>query len=111
MLIKARKPGPRAKHTDLPTITHGTVMGGMGYGVGGSVSYRFFVEDVRRIAQLVHGDVRAHMGKKFHEQWVRRHTKMKRVWIELKTRYHNDGLARAKDGKDDTRRLFHMKGI
>ena len=77
MLIKTRKPGPRAKKTDLPAINYGTVRTGTPLFLGMVVSYRFFENDVEAIAKLVHGDVEKHMSKKRKER--REHKKKKRV--------------------------------
>lgn len=100
MLLKTRQPGPRAKHTDLPTIAYGTARIGMGYGRGMCVSYRFFKRDVEMIARLVHGDVGSHMKEKHKRLRERKNDRLRKLHIELKIRFHSDRLDKAQWDED-----------
>lgn len=106
MLIKTRVPGPRAKRTDFPDIPYATVHTGLGYGMGMTVSYKFYRKDVQMIARLFHGDVDAHMATKREEQVARKDKKLRKLHLELKIRYHTDLLARAT--KSDYKRLMEL---
>ncbi|KAK5115649.1 hypothetical protein LTR85_009820 [Meristemomyces frigidus] len=108
MLIKARTPGPHAKHTQLPAITYGTLRSGMGWGLGMCVSYRFFKHDVAMIVALVHEDVNAQVEKKRVERIEHKHGKLRKVHIELKVRFHKMRLATAEKEKD---KEFHQKRL
>ncbi|KAK3721010.1 hypothetical protein LTR37_003300 [Vermiconidia calcicola] len=89
MLLKSRKPGPRAKHTNLPMVSYGTVRTGLMW-AGACTSYHFFQRDVNRIAQLVHGDVEEHMEKKRRERSKRERENRRELKRKLKVRHHND---------------------
>lgn len=73
---------------------------------GWMVSYRFFLKDVKAIAELVHGDVEAHMAAKRKKQVERQHKRSRDVHRKLKIRYHTDlyGEAKAK-----VKQLHHQK--
>ncbi|KAK5701552.1 hypothetical protein LTR97_004367 [Elasticomyces elasticus] len=89
MLVPTRKPGPRAKHTNLPVIPYGTKKSGTAMGVGHCVSYRFYRKDVRRIAQLVHGDFAARMAAKRKERLIRKRKKVRQNKRELKIKRYS----------------------
>ena len=95
MLLKSRKPGPRAKHTKLPAILYGSAYIAMGYRMGWSVTYRFLRKDVEMIADLVHGDVDEHMAKKDEARVQRKDKRLRKLHIELKISYHTRHLERA----------------
>lgn len=63
MLLKSRKPGPRAKQIDLPTIPYASLKVGSFYGA--VMSHQCLRKDVMVLAKLVHGDVVAHMTAKY----------------------------------------------
>ena len=90
MLIKTRKPGPRAKMVDLPNIHYATVRCGNGTWTGMRTSYRFFDRDAKAIAKIVHGDIDEHMAAKGKQRYERRVKKRREVHRELKVRYHTD---------------------
>jgi len=72
MLIKSRKPGPRAKFLDLPTISYGSEYKPVGFPAFKSVCvYSFGRSDVEMLAKLVHGDVEKHIRQKTVESNVR----------------------------------------
>ena len=100
MLLKSRKPGPRAKNIDLPVIVHGTIRTGLIY-AGACTSYHFFRKDVEEIAKLVHGDVEAHMREKNNERCARKTKNRYERKRKLKVRYHTDCLAIAKTEKKE----------
>lgn len=81
MLMKSRKPGPRAKFTDLPVITYGSEYKTIGSPVFKTITVFYFRrDDLRRIADLVHGDWYKHMKSKLDEREARQQkTKIKRV--------------------------------
>ena len=107
MLIKSRKPGLRAKHINLPPIRYATVRTGMGLGLGMTVSYRFFKKEVKMIAQLVHGDISAHMSMKAKQRQDRQDLRFRRLHVELKIRYHEEMAAIT---KGETQ-AFHYKSM
>ena len=90
MLIKTRKPGPRAKKTDLPTVHYGTVRSGTPLSLGMTISYRFYEKHVYSIAKIVHGDVERHMAIKRNQRAERSDKKRRNVRRELKVQYHAD---------------------
>lgn len=110
MIIKTRKPGPRAKKTDLPTIHYGTVRSGTPLSLGMTTSYRFYEKDVAALAKIVHGDVEKHMATK-REQKAKRSAKKRRdLRRELKVRYHADIVeAFSGSGEDAEIRDHHQK--
>ena len=81
MLMKSRKPGPRAKFTDLPAITYGSEYKTIGFPVFKTITVFYFrSKDLRRIADHVHGDWVKHMNLKHVERDARqRKVKIKRV--------------------------------
>ncbi|TKA72701.1 hypothetical protein B0A55_06487 [Friedmanniomyces simplex] len=97
MLIPTRKPGPRAKHTNLPLIPYGTKKSGTALGIGHCISYRFYRKDVERIARLVHGDVKGHLKKKRKERKDRKLLKVRRAKLELKIERHSELAQNAYD--------------
>jgi hypothetical protein len=65
MLMKTRKPGPRAKFTDLPAITYSSEYKSLGFPVFKTMTvFHFRDKDLERLANLVHGDWVSHMRKK-----------------------------------------------
>ncbi|KAK4958451.1 hypothetical protein LTR10_004879 [Elasticomyces elasticus] len=84
MLVPTRKPGPRAKHTNLPLIPYGTRKTGNALSLGSCISYRFYRKDVERIAKIVHEDVQAHMAKKRKERKDRKRIKVRQNKRALK---------------------------
>ncbi|KAK5704178.1 hypothetical protein LTR97_003191 [Elasticomyces elasticus] len=64
MLVSTRPHGPRAQHTNLPRIPYGTTRCGTYIALGTCISYRFYLRDVKRIAELVHPDLDAHLAKR-----------------------------------------------
>ena len=93
MLVPSRKAGPRAKHTaDLPTIPYGTKIAGTAIGVGHCLSYRFYLQDVKRIAGIVHQDMKTHLDKKVAERQERKLKKIRVAKRELKIEYHKARL-------------------
>lgn len=102
MLVKTRKPGPRAKKIDLPQISYGTVRTGTPLWLGMVIAHRFFEKDVQMIAKLVHGDVEKHITDKRQQRINRRAKKRRTVHRELKVRYHADSLEKHRgDGCED----------
>jgi hypothetical protein len=72
MLIKSRKPGPRAKFTDLPAIPYGSEYKALGFPVFKSIAvFCFRNKDLARLAGLVHGDFETHMRAKRRERFER----------------------------------------
>jgi hypothetical protein len=108
MLLKSRKPGPRATFVNLPPIPYSSQTKGIGFPVFGSVtSFTFRRKDVEMIARLVHGDVDGHMKQKRQER-LSRELKARRGRIrELKIGYHEFELEAAK-GKSVAR---HERGM
>lgn len=92
MLLKSRKPGPRAKHVNLRVITYGTQHGGNAISVGSCISYKFFAQDVEKIADMVHGDAHAHMVIKRQERMERKLKRVRRNERATKIRVHTDSL-------------------
>lgn len=69
MLIKSRKPGPRAKYTDLPTIPYGSEYKTIGFPVFKTITVFYFrCVDLRRLANLVHGDWAKNANLKLRER-------------------------------------------
>lgn len=91
MLLKSRKPGPRAKHLDLPPVLYGSRRASLGFPIFNTATiYLFQREDVAKVAGLVHGDVGAHMEKKKIQQDARAlKARCKRV-LDAKLGYHRD---------------------
>ena len=106
MLIKSRIPGPRAKHTHLPTIAYATVRSGLGFRRGWTVSFRFFKHDVEMIARLVHGNVEEHMEMKRKQRVDRKDNRLRKLHIELKIRHHSDCLEGA---ESEAEAEYHQK--
>jgi hypothetical protein len=72
MLIKSRKPGPRAKFLDLPPISYGSEHKPMGFPIFNTVTvFSFRRSDVELIAKVVHGDVKKHLQQKGVERELR----------------------------------------
>ncbi|KAK3112783.1 hypothetical protein LTR53_010580 [Teratosphaeriaceae sp. CCFEE 6253] len=93
MLLKTRRPGPRSKHKDLPAITYGSYIAGLGYPLGVCISYRFYVKDVEMIARIVHGDdLEGHMEEKLRRLAERKDKRLRQLHMDLKIRYHMDAL-------------------
>lgn len=109
MLIKTRAPGPRAKRIEFPTIPYATVRKGLGWGLGMTVSYKFYSKDVEMIARLVHGDVTAHMRTKREKKAARELKKLRELHIELKIRYHTDRLASATKQNNKHLKKLHQE--
>lgn len=90
MLIKTRKPGPRAKfkQDDLPSITYGTVRTGTPLLIGQVISYRFFRKEVEAVANFVHGNVQEHMETKKQQRKDRRAKKRRDHQRERQINWH-----------------------
>jgi len=97
MLMKSRKPGPRAKFTDLPAIPYGSEYKTLGFPVFKTITVFYFRrKDLSRIADLVHGDWVKHMNLKFRERAERqRKARAKRV-REFIIEYHERELETSK---------------
>jgi len=97
MLMKSRKPGPRAKFTDLPAIPYGSEYKSIGFPVFKTITVFYFrPRDLRRIANLVHGDWIKHMSLKYVERAARQkkfRTKRVRKFI---IEYHERELETSK---------------
>lgn len=97
MLMKSRKPGPRAKFTDLPAIPYGSEYKSIGFPVFKTITVFYFrPRDLRRIANLVHGDWIKHMSSKHVERAARQkkfRTKRVRKFI---IEYHERELETSK---------------
>lgn len=91
MILKSRKPGPRAKHPDLPTILYASYRKGHGFPICSTVtSFTFRTVDVEKIARMVHGDLEAHMVLKKKERPDRAlRGRCKRV-NDAKLKFHQD---------------------
>ncbi|KAK5713850.1 hypothetical protein LTR17_017425 [Elasticomyces elasticus] len=114
MLIAARKPGPRAKHTNLPLIPYCTKSTGTAIGVGKCISYRFYINDVKMIARIVHGDVKARMAKKTAERQERKNKKVRVTKRELKIEKYKDIVGITRNEKKMARcqkRLQHYEAL
>ena len=109
MLLKSRTPGPRAKHTNLPTILYGSAYIPKGFRMGWQLTHRFFRQDVKMIAQLVHGDVSAHLTQKAEKLAALKLTRLRKLHVELKTRHHTDQIATASANNDEGLRVYHHK--
>jgi hypothetical protein len=83
MLIKSRKPGPRAKFLDLPMISYGSDYKPVGL-------YYFRRTDVEMLAKLVHGDVEKHVRQKVYERAVRRIKARKTRVREFRIKHHQE---------------------
>lgn len=57
-----------------------------------TISYRFYREDVEKLATAAHGDVAAHMEAKKKERHERNIKRRDVEHRKLKTRYHEDKL-------------------
>lgn len=91
MLLKSRKPGPRAKHTDLPAIAYSSERKGHGYPILNTVtSFTFKVTEIGMIARMVHGDFKAHMVQKEAERADRALRARCKLVKEAKLTYHKD---------------------
>jgi hypothetical protein len=97
MLMKSRKPGPRAKFTDLPVIPYGSEYKTIGFPVFRTITVFYFRrDDLRHIADIVHGDWVKHMGMKLDERAARkRKAKTKRARMFIIT-YHERELEKTK---------------
>lgn len=72
MLMKTRKPGPKAKFTDLPAVTYGSEYKNIGFPAFKTmIVFYFRSKDLQMLANLVHGDWRQHMAKKWQERIIR----------------------------------------
>lgn len=72
MLMKTRKPGPRAKFVDLPIIPYSSEYKAIGFPAFKSMTvFHFRSKDLKMLANLVHGDWRQHMCKKRQEREMR----------------------------------------
>lgn len=111
MLLKSRKPGPRTKPLDLPTIPYGTLRTGKPYLNGMCLSYRFYRKDVEAIATIVHGDFKSHMEKKFEERFDRKWKRSRNARREMKIRKHTDALEKKflKNRKGKAKKAYHEK--
>ena len=92
MLLKTRKPGPRTKKIDLPTIPYTTVRCGTPLFLGLVVAHRFYEKHVKMIANLVHANVEEHMAAKSKQKDQRAKKRRRLVHRELKIRHHSDLL-------------------
>lgn len=94
MLLKSRKPGPRAKVIDLPTIAYGSEYQAIGsyFHHTKTTVFRFPRKDVEKIARLVHGNLEGHM-KQHKEKQAARALKGRRERIRAqKIKYHEERL-------------------
>lgn len=93
MLVKSRKPGPRAKYIDLPAIPYGTVYKTRGYVTySKTVAFYFQRKDVEMIARLVHADLESHLERRAAAKRERqRKARIKRI-KELKINHHKNWL-------------------
>lgn len=108
ILLKSRKPGPRATFLDLPQIPYSTQTKGIGFPVFGTVtSFTFRHKDVDMIARLVHGDVETHMKVKRQERYLRERKARRRRVREAKVAFHEVELE-VSTGKSAER---HEKGM
>jgi hypothetical protein len=108
MLLKSRKPGPRAKFLDLPPIIYNTTVKAVGYPMFISVtSFTFRRKDVEMIARHVHGDMEGHMQQKRRERYLRGCKARGRRIRDFKVAYHESELKVA-TGKSARR---HEKGM
>lgn len=96
MLLKSRKPGPRAIVTDLPTIPYASEYRFVGFPVLKAMTvFTFRLRDVRRIAEIIHGDAEEHMRQKNFEKATRRYkARCKRI-KEVKLRFRESELKQA----------------
>jgi hypothetical protein len=91
MLIKSRKPGPRAKFLDLPTISYGSEYKPVGFPAFKRVCiYYFRRSDVEMLAKLVHGDVGKHLRQKEMERNVRRATARRKRVRDFRIKHHQE---------------------
>lgn len=89
MLIKSRKPGPKAKLLDLPIIPYGTEYKRFAFPLFYRVCvYYFRRSDVEMLAKMVHGDVNKHMEQKAAERQVRRQRARTKRVRSFKIEYH-----------------------
>lgn len=96
MLLKTRKPSPRAIFTDLPTIPYTSKYKFMGFPVLKPITiFTFRLKDVRMIADIVHGDVEGHMRLKRFEKATRQNKARSKRVKELKLRFHEGELKQA----------------
>lgn len=111
MLIKSRKPGPRAKFTDLPAIPYGSEYKTIGFPAFKTITVFYFrLADLRRLATLVHGDLERHMEKKWEERYDRQEkARIKRV-RKFIIEYHERGREASK-GKVARRHEQRMPAI
>ncbi|GAB7326160.1 hypothetical protein MBLNU13_g10166t1 [Cladosporium sp. NU13] len=114
MLMKSRKPGPRAKFTDLPAIPYGSEYKALGFPVFKTITVFYFrLEDLRRIADLVHGDWIKHMSLKRVERAARQErTRTKRV-RKFIIEYHERELetSKGKVAKRHQKRLNKLRSL
>jgi hypothetical protein len=90
-LIKSRKPGPRAKFLDLPTISYGSEYRPIGFPAFKAVCiYYFRRSDVEILARLVHGDVEKHVRQKEVERNVRRIKARNKRVRDFRIKHHQD---------------------
>jgi hypothetical protein len=93
MLMKTRKPGPRAKFTDLPAITYGSEYKTIGFPVFKTITVFYFrLKDLRRVADLVHGDWVKHMNRKIVERAARQQKVRNRRVRKFIIEYHEREL-------------------
>jgi hypothetical protein len=91
MLIKSRKPGPRAKFLDLPTISYGSEYKPVGFPAFKSVCmYYFSRSDVEMLAKLVHGDVEKHIRQKEMKSNVRRANARNKRVRDFRIKHHQE---------------------
>ena len=97
MLMKSRKPRPRAKFTDLPAIPYGSEYKALGFPVFKTITVFYFrLEDLRRIADLVHGDWDKHMSLKRVERAARQQRARTKRVRKFVVEYHERELETSK---------------
>ncbi|KAK3628001.1 hypothetical protein LTR56_018864 [Elasticomyces elasticus] len=96
MLVSTRPHGPRARHTNLPRIPYGTTRCGTYIALGTCISYRFYLRDVKRIAELVHPDLDAHLAKRNDARVARKYRKALPHLVEMQIKQLKTSAAQYK---------------
>lgn len=108
--MKTRKPGPRAKFTDLPAIPYGSDYKSFGFPVFKNTTVFYFrLSDLEKIGNIVHGDWIKHMSLKSVDRAARQQkarTKRVRKFI---IEYHERELEKTngKAAKRHRKRTSH----
>lgn len=111
LMPKTRKPGPRAKLTDLPAITYGSEYKSVGFPVFKTITVFYFrAKDLSMLANIVHGgNWMQHMSGKWREQAVRQEKARTKRVRQFIIQHHERELevSKGKAAKRHQKRKLH----